>query len=146
MPATTTSGSPPLATNAKRGALERKVALVRLHRRLDDAWRQLQEALVEAPLEHDRALDQEDDLLDHPGRVAPAADRIEPLEDLAAALVLVGLDPGSPQDLDVLVGARQLDLAAREAVPVGQVSGFEPGDRDLQRRLVELGAEPAHGA
>ena len=117
---------------------------MRLHRRLDDARRELEETLVEAPLEHRRALDEEHHLLEHAGGVAPTADRVEPLDDLAAALVLLRLDAGGSQHLDILVGARQLHLAARKAVAVRQVTRLQPGDLDLHRCLVELRAEPAH--
>ena len=127
------------------GALEREVPLVRLHGRLDDAPRKLQEPLVEAALEHGRALDKEDDLFDDAGGVAPAADRVESLDDQAAALVLLRLDTRRTEHLDVLVCPPQLDLAAREPVPVGQVAGLEPGHVDLQRLPVELGAQPADG-
>ena len=124
-------------------ALEGEVALVRLHRRLDHARRQLQVTLVEAPFEHHGALDEEDDLLEHARGIAPAADRVEPLEDLSSALVLLRLDAGGAEHLDVLVGPRHLDLAAGKAVAVGQVAGLEPRHLHLQRGLVELRAQPA---
>ena len=125
-------------------AFEREVALMRLHRCLDHPGRKLEEALVEAPGEDDGALDEEDDLLEHAGGVAPAADRVEPVEDLAAALALLRLDARGAQHLDVLVRPRHLHLAPGEAVAVREMPGFEPRDPDLQGRLVELRAQPAH--
>ena len=118
---------------------------MRLHGRLDDPGGQLQEALVEAPLEDDRALDEEDHLLDDPGRVTPAADAVQALEDLAPAFLLLRLDARGPQRLDVGIGLGQLDLVTGEAVTVGQVPGLDAGHLEPDRLLVELGAEPADG-
>src|SRR5207244_1608355 len=64
---------------------EREVALVRLHRGLHDAHGQLQEPLVEGPFEHDRPLDEMDDLLEYVGRVRPAVR--QPFDDSAPPLV-----------------------------------------------------------
>ena len=81
------------------GAREREVALVGLHRRLDHPRRQREEALVEAALQHDRALDEVDDLVELPERVAPAFG--QPRDDLPPALGRVRLDAVRPQRLGV---------------------------------------------
>ena len=75
-------------------SLDREVALVRLHRRHDHALRQLEKALVEAALEHDRLLDQVDDFGELAAGVAPAADRVQPFDDQPPALVCNRLDVG----------------------------------------------------
>ena len=115
-----------------------------LHRGHDNALGQREEALVERPGEHDWALDQVHHLVQHAARVAPAADGIECLDDQAAALLRVRLDPVRPQR--VLVGGRvgDLDLPAGEAVPEGRTTRGRPVELDGDGLPVELCAQPAH--
>src|SRR5205085_1980892 len=65
---------------------EREVPLVCLHRRLDHALGEREIALVEAPLEHERPLDEVDHLAQDARRVAPLAERVEAFADQALPL------------------------------------------------------------
>ena len=131
-------GFPAVRDERKPVPLNRKVALVGLHRRHDHPLRELQEPLVEAALEHDRLLDEVDDLGELAAGIAPAPHHVEPFDDLAAPLVGYRLDVRSAQLIGVGGSARDLDRTVREAVP----------ERGLpQDRLgVEHRQHPAHRA
>ena len=116
---------------------EREVALVALHGGDDHALGQAQEPLVELRPEDDRPLDHVHDLLELPERVLPVAERVERLDDAAAALGRVGLDVRRPQRVGVLLRGCDLDLAVREAVAEGLAGA-------RQRLAVELLAVPPH--
>ena len=117
---------------------EREVALVALHGRDDHALGQAEEALVELRSEDERPLDHVHDLVELPERVLPVAERVERLDDEAAALGSVGLDVRGAQRVRVGLRGGDLDLAVREAVAEGRAGA-------RQRLFVELLAEPAHG-
>ena len=85
----------------KGRAAEREVALVGLHRGHDHSFGQREKALVEAPLEDDRALGEVDDLVEDARRIAPAADPIELGDDRPSPLGCVGLDSRAAQHLRV---------------------------------------------
>src|SRR4029453_17603890 len=113
-----------------------EVALVRLHRRVDHASRQREEALVERPLENDHLLDEVDDFTELAEGIAPFAKRIEALPDEALTLGRVRLDVGGTQYLRIGLGGGQVDLAVREAVPPCRCAVA------LHRRSVQAGAGP----
>ena len=116
---------------------------MRLHRRHDHAFGQLEEALVERALEDDRALDEMHDLVQDAGGVAPLAEPIEALRDLAQALCPIRLDARLAQRLRVRARRRDLDRAVREAVAVRDVAARR--NRHVDRLGVEEGADPADG-
>ena len=120
---------------------------MRLHRRHDDALRQREKALVERAVEHDRALDEVDDLLEHAGRVAPRSDRVETLVDEAPPLVGIRLDTGRTKPFGVSLRALYLDFAGvAEPMPVRRASAGNPGEGNRHGFTVELGAEPPDGS
>ena len=124
------------------GAAEREVALMGLHRGHDHAFRQVEEALVEAPLENERRLDEIHHLLQDPGRVPPLAGRVEALDDQSAPLRRVGLDLCFTQDGLVSRGLRYLDRAGDEAMAVGDAARGDRLRADLDRLCVQLRADP----
>ena len=113
---------------------EREVALVLLHRRLDDSARQLEEPLLKSPLENDRPFDQVHDLVQNACRIAPSFR--ERVDDLLPSRRRVGLDLDAAQLLRVLLRRRDRHRAAREPVSEGMVSA--------DRLVVELRQDPAH--
>ena len=128
---------------------ERKRADVVLDRRLDDPARQLQVALVEPAFDHDRLLDEEDDLAQDAVRVGPAAEIVQRVDDLLAPLQRVGLDVGLAQRVEVRRGVRDVDLAGREAMPVGALADdlgrVDQRERPANRpRKANSVAVPAH--
>ena len=118
-------------------ASEREGANVVLDRRLDDAARELEIALVEAAVEDDRRLDEVHDLGQDAVRVGPVAEAVERGGDLLAALLAVGLDSYGAQSLRVAGRVGDLDRPGREAMPVRALA-------DDPRR-VEHREPPAHG-
>ena len=125
----------PVRDEREPRAGEREVALVGLHRGLDHAGRQREEALVEPAFEDGDALDEVDDLLELPERVAPAVR--QRLDDLAAPLGGIGLDTVRAERVRVTLRRRNLDPSGGEAVA-------ERGAVAEDDCLVEPGAEPAH--
>ena len=119
-------------------ALEGEVALMGLHRGLDDAPRKRQEALVEFPFEHGRPLGQVDDLGQHPLVRLGQPELLEAGADRGVAPPLVRLHIGPTHRLEVGAGRRDRHLPVRDAVTVGRAT------EALHGLLVELGAEPAH--
>src|SRR2546430_152473 len=118
--------------------LDREVALVRLHGGHDYPLGQLKEALVEAAFEHDRLLDQVDDLVELAAGIAPASNRVEPFDDLAPPLFGDRLDVGRSKRFHVGRRAGNRDSAVREAVAEGRFAN--------DRLVVELREHPAHRA
>ena len=118
---------------------------MRLHRSLDHARRQLEEALVERADDDRRALDQVQHLLELAEQVAPRPHRVELLDDQAAPLALVGLDPRVAQVAEVGARVEDLQLGVREAVAEGEAAGADACHLELDRLGVELGEQPAQG-
>src|SRR5207245_8805498 len=100
-----------------------------------EAHGQLQEPLVEGPFEHDRPLDEMDDLLEYVGRVRPAVR--QPFDDSAPPLVVIGLDVYRTQYIEIR--SRRVDL--------DRLGMLEPmAERGLadDGLGVELREQPAH--
>ena len=110
-----------------------------LHGGDDHPLRQADEALVELGSEDVRPLDHVHDLLELAERVLPVTQRVERLDDEAAALCGVRLDVRSAQRRNVGAGGRDVDLAVGEAMAEGRAGAG-------QRLVVELLAEPPHRA
>ena len=83
-------------------------------------------------------LDEEDDLLEDAVGIAPAADRVEGLDDLAPPLLGVRLDVGATQHVEIGRCLRDRDRPGCKSVAVGAVA------HDPVR--VDHGERPAHGA
>ncbi len=133
----------PVGDDSEAVPTERKIALMRLHRRLDHPLRDPQEPLVEGRVEHERLLHQVDDLLQLSERVAPVAMLGERRLDLPPPLPLVGLDAGAADGLGVCAGRGDRDRAVGEPVPVGDLPRRYAGERDRDRLVVELRECPA---
>jgi hypothetical protein len=110
-----------------------------LHRRVDHASRQREEALVERTLEDDHLLDEMNDLPQLAEGIAPLAECVEPLPNEALTLGRVRLHVYGAQCLCIGLGGRQVDLAVGEAVPQSR------GAVALHRRSVQAGAGPPDG-
>ncbi|MFN8186781.1 MAG: hypothetical protein U0R69_06865 [Gaiellales bacterium] len=132
----------PVGNEREASRAEREVALMGLHRGRHDPLRKGQVALVVGPDEDERALDEEDDLLDHVPRVAPFTDPVESLDDRTATLLGVGLDTGRPRHRQVRGRVRHVDSARAEAVAERVAARGHPVDLDRDRPLVELRAQP----
>ncbi len=150
LPRITVAGSPPLATNRKRGssrplALDGEVPLVRLHRGDHDAVGQLQEALVDPAGEHRRPLGQVDDLVELSQRVDPLA-RPRSGRPRSARGARVASTITWPPRMSLAIAGRRadLDLAAEEPVAARDARRDEAEQLDRHDPLVDLDDEPAH--
>ena len=145
-PARTTSGSPPFATNANRLPPSGKYRwcdciVVTITRSGSRRNRSSNDALL-----HARPLDEVHDLVQLAERVAPRAERVEAGDDLLEANRAVGLDARRTQRWEVVAGGGDLDGARmRLAVPVRDAPARHALEGDVDRLVVELGEEPAHG-
>ncbi len=121
-------------------AFEREVALVRLHRRLDHAPREREEALVEGSLENRRPLGQMDDLREHLLVRIVKTELLKAGPDGTLPSFGVRLDVSRPKRLEVVAGTGDRHLPVREAVAEGGTA------EALDGLIVDLRAEPADGA
>ena len=132
-----------------RGVLQGEVPLMPLHGRDQDPGRQLHVAVVDATGDHAGPLDQEDDLLEHPARIAPGAAQlggrvVEAGHDLGPAVVVARHHRHGPQRGAVVRGRPDRRRAAQEAVPLADVPGREAVQLEGHGALVDLGHDPAH--
>ena len=128
------------------GPAHGEVALVRLHRGDHDPVGQLQIARVEAALEHDRPLDQVDDLLELAPGISPGAGGVEAGHDRRAPLGRLGHRPHAAQVVQVGRGGAQARVAALVAMAVGGFTALQAEQAHRHDGVVELHDEPAHRA